>query len=246
MNQEGQDREIPLLLHIKELRQRLIISLSAILIGFVISYIFSDKIFNILFLPLKEVLPNNSKNLYFTGIAEPFFLFLKLAFVSGIFLASPVILYQIWLFIRPALYEKERKFTILFVLFGTIFFIGGALFGYFIIFPNAFRFFLSFGAEYLSPIITINEYFSLSISLLLIFGFLFELPLVMFFLIILNIVSIEFFAKNRRYAIVAIVIFAAIVTPTTDAVTLMLLSIPLIFLYELGIILSKIYVKFAK
>ncbi|MGC8926905.1 MAG: twin-arginine translocase subunit TatC, partial [Myxococcota bacterium] len=236
MSLEGLDREVPLLVHIKELRKRLIISLSAVLIGFVISYIFSDSLFKILFLPLKEVLPDNSKNLYFTGITEPFFLFLKVAFVSGIFIASPIILYQIWLFVRPALYERERRFTILFVLFGTLFFVGGALFGYFLIFPNAFRFFLSFGAEYLSPIITINEYFSLAISLLLIFGCLFELPLVMFFLITLNILSVEFFTKNRRYAIVAIVVFAAVVTPTTDAVTLILLSIPLLFLYELGIL----------
>ncbi|MGB9600626.1 MAG: twin-arginine translocase subunit TatC, partial [Myxococcota bacterium] len=103
MSLEGLDREVPLLVHIKELRKRLIISLSAVLIGFVISYIFSDSLFKILFLPLKEVLPDNSKNLYFTGITEPFFLFLKVAFVSGIFIASPIILYQIWLFVRPAL-----------------------------------------------------------------------------------------------------------------------------------------------
>lgn len=244
MDLEGQDREIPLLLHIKELRQRLIISLAAVLVGFIIAYIYSAELFRILFLPLKNVLPENSKNLYFTGLVEPFFLFLKLSFVAGIFLASPIILYQLWLFIRPALYEKEKKFTILFVLSGTLFFVGGALFGYFVIFPNIFRFFLSFGAEYLNPIITIDGYFSLAVSLLLIFGLLFELPLVMFFLIILNILPIEFFKKNRRYSIVAIIIFAAIVTPTTDAITLILLSVPLIFLYELGIILSAIYKRF--
>ncbi|MCX7957795.1 MAG: twin-arginine translocase subunit TatC [Deltaproteobacteria bacterium] len=244
MGQEGPDKEIPVLLHIKELRRRIIISLAAVLCGFVIAYTFADTIFHALFLPLKEALPDKSGNLYFTGVAEPFFLFLKLAFVSGIFIASPVIIYQIWLFIRPALYEKEKKFTLLFVFFGSLFFIGGALFGYFLIFPNVFRFFLSFGAEYLTPIITINEYFSLAVSLLLVFGLLFELPLIMFFLIIMNILPSEFFRKNRRYAIVAIIIFAAIVTPTTDAVTLILLSIPLVFLYELGIILSSIYKRF--
>ncbi|MCX7944968.1 MAG: twin-arginine translocase subunit TatC [Deltaproteobacteria bacterium] len=245
MDQTEQDREIPFLLHIKELRKRLIISLIAVLIGFVFSYIYADKIFNFLFIPLKSVLPEGSKNLYFTGIAEPFFLFLKLAFISGIFIASPVILYQLWLFIRPGLYEKEKKFTILFVSFGTLFFIGGALFGYFIIFPNVFRFFLGFSSSFMSPIITINEYFSLAVSLLLIFGFLFELPLVMCFLIILDILPIDFFKKNRRYAVVTIIIFAAIVTPTTDALTLILLSIPLIFLYELGIIFSILYKKLA-
>ncbi len=241
MNQTEPDREIPFLQHIRELRKRLIVSLSAVLCGFIIAYIYSEDIFYLLFLPLKEALPENSKNLYFTGVAEPFFLFIKLAFVAGIFIASPVILYQVWLFVRPALYENERRFTVLFVFLGTLFFVGGALFGYFLIFPNAFRFFLSFGARYLSPIITINDYFSLAVSLLLIFGLLFELPLVMFFLIIFNIIPAEFFRKNRRYAIIAIVIFAAVVTPTTDAVTLILLGIPLIFLYELGILFSAIY-----
>ncbi len=245
MEQTGQDSEVPILVHIKELRKRLIISVIAILIGFVISYFLSEEIFRILFKPLQDVLPDGGKNLYFTGIAEPFFLFMKLAFVSGIFIASPVILYQIWLFIRPALYENERRFTVLFVLFGSLFFIGGALFGYFLIFPNAFRFFLSFGANYLSPIITINEYFSLSISLLLIFGLLFELPLIMFFLIVLNILSIDFFRKYRRYSIVVIIIFAAIVTPTTDAITLIMLSLPLIILYEIGIVFSIFYMKFS-
>lgn len=244
MTQERLDKELPFLLHIKELRKRLIISLISVVVGFALSYIFSESIFQVLFSPLKEILPENSKNLYFTGLTEPFFLFLKIAFVSGIFIASPVILYQVWLFIRPALYEKEKRFTLLFVFFGSLFFIGGALFGYFIIFPNIFRFFLSFAAPYLNPIITINEYFSLATSLLLIFGLLFELPLIMLFLIILQIIPAEFFKKNRRYAIVTIVIFAAIVTPTTDAVTLILLCIPLILLYEFGILFSVLFKKF--
>lgn len=241
--QEEQDREVPFISHIRELRKRLINSVIAVLVGFAIAYYFSDEIFKFLFQPLKDALPENYKNLYFTGIAEPFFLFLKLAFVAGIFIASPVILYQIWLFIRPALYEKERKLATLFVVFGSIFFIGGALFGYFLIFPNVFSFFLSFGRDYLNPIITINDYFSLATSLLLIFGLLFELPLIMFFLINLDILPVEFFRKYRRYAIVTIVILAAIITPTTDAITLIMLCVPLVFLYEIGIILSVVYRK---
>jgi len=241
--QEGQDREVPFIEHIKELRKRLINSLISILIGFLIAYYFSEDIFRFLFKPLKEVLPEGNKNLYFTGIAQPFFLFLKLAFVAGIFIASPFVLYQIWLFIRPALYEKERRFTLLFVLFGSAFFIGGALFGYFIVFPNIFNFFLGFAKDFLSPIITIDDYFSLVISLLLISGLLFELPLIMFILINLDILSVDFFRRYRRYAIVTIVIVAAIVTPTTDAITLLLLSIPLILLYEAGIVFSVLYKK---
>lgn len=243
-DQGRQDRDLPILVHIKELQKRLIISVCAVLIGFIIAYLFSGEIFKILFKPLMDLLPNNTKNLYFTGIADPFFLFMKIAFVGGIFIASPVIFYQMWLFIRPALYENERRFTLLFVIFGTLFFVGGALFGYFLIFPSAFRFFLSFGADYLSPIITINEYFSLSISLLLIFGVLFELPLIMFFLTALNILSVDFFKKYRRYSIIGIVIFAAIITPTTDAITLIMLSLPLMFLYEVGIISAVIYDRF--
>ena len=226
--------------HLEELRKRLVISAIAVAVGMVVCYVFSEELFGFLIKPLMKVLPKGQDKVYFTGLLDPFFLYLKLAFICGIFAASPVVLYQVWLFIRPALYEKERKFAAIFVLAGSFFFIGGAAFGYFVIFPFTFDIFVSYAGEHIQPMLTMNEYFELCSTLLLVFGILFELPLLIFLLTKFGIVKIETLTKHRRYAILIIVIVTAIITPTGDAVTLIIVSGPLLVLYELGVLASKI------
>ncbi|MBI5527100.1 MAG: twin-arginine translocase subunit TatC [Deltaproteobacteria bacterium] len=226
--------------HLEELQKRLVVAAIAVAIGMAICYALSDRLFELLIRPLMNVLPKGQEKIYFTGLLDPFFLYLKLSFVCGLFVASPVVLYEIWAFVRPGLYEKERKFAAIFVIAGSVFFIGGALFGYFVIFPFTFEYFISYAGEHIQPIITMNDYFSLASTLLLVFGILFELPLVIFLLTRFGIVKVETLIKQRRYALIIIMVATAIITPTGDAVTLLLVAGPLFVLYEIGILASRI------
>jgi sec-independent protein translocase protein TatC len=226
--------------HLEELQKRLVVAAIAVGVGTAICYGLSDRLFELLIRPLMAVLPKGQEKIYFTGLLDPFFLYLKLAFVCGVFVASPVVLYEIWAFVRPGLYEKERKFAAIFVTAGSVFFVGGALFGYFMIFPFTFEYFISYAGGHIQPIITMNDYFSLASTLLLVFGILFELPLLIFLLTKFGIVKVETLVKHRRYAIILIIIATAIITPTGDAVTLLLVAGPLFVLYEIGVFASRI------
>ena len=144
------------------------------------------------------------ETLIYTGLPEAFFTFLKVSFLSGLMVASPVIIYQFWMFVAPGLYDREKRLMIPIVFLSSIFFIGGALFGYFIVFPFGFQFFLGFATETIRPMPSMKEYLSFSAKLLLAFGLVFELPLVLTFLARLGIVSVEFLKKNRKYAILAL------------------------------------------
>jgi sec-independent protein translocase protein TatC len=230
--------------HLEEFRKRLVVSVVAVMAASIICYVFSEDLFKVLIDPLMKVLPKGQDKVYFTGLLDPFFLYIRLAIVCGLFLSSPVVLYEIWAFIRPALYVRERRFAAIFVIAGSVFFTGGALFGYFVIFPYTFNFFVSYAGDHIQPIITMNEYFSLCSTLLLSFGALFELPLIIFLLTRFGIVKVETLTKKRRYAILIIVILAAVITPTGDAVTLAILGVPLVLLYELGILASKVAGRF--
>jgi sec-independent protein translocase protein TatC len=227
--------------HLEELRKRLIISLIAVGIGFGISYIFSKEIFQLLMIPLIKALPPGA-SMIFTSLPEAFFTYLKVALLAGLFVASPVVLYQVWLFVAPALYSKEKKYVIPFVIFSTILFIGGAAFGYFIVFPYGFKFFMSFATDFIQPAPKLKEYLSFCSILLLTFGFVFELPLFIFFLAKLGVVDAGMLSRNRRYVIVGIFMLAAIFTPP-DIVTQVMMAAPLVILYEFSIVLAKIVGK---
>lgn len=230
---------MPFTVHLEELRNRLIVCLIALGIGFAISYGFSDKIFLILMTPLIKVLPKES-TMIFTGLTEAFFTYLKLSFISGIFLAFPVILYEIWKFVAPALYENEKKYLYPFILLSTLVFVGGVLFGYFIIFPIGFHFFLSFSTDYIRPLPAIKDYLSLSIKLLLAFGIVFELPLAIFLLSKIGIITPQMLSHNRQYAILMIFIISAVLTPP-DVATQIMMAIPLLILYEISVLVAKIF-----
>jgi len=227
--------------HLEELKKRLTVSVVAVLIASVVSYIFIDELWAFLSAPIMKVLPAGQKELVFTSLLDPFFCYIKLAFICGLFFSSPVILYEIWAFIKPGLYVHERRFTAIFVIAGSLFFIGGACFGYFLIFPATFEILLSYAGPNMRPMLTMNEYFSLVSTLLIVFGVMFELPIIMFLLNKLGLVRVEIYTKHRRYAMILLVLLAAFITPTGDAVTLVLCSIPLVFLYEMGVIFSKIW-----
>lgn len=237
---DDQDK-IPFTAHLEELRKRLIICFASIGIGFVLSYGFKEKLFQILTRPLIGVMQTGDK-LIFTGLPEAFFTYLKVSFLSGIILSTPVIFYQFWMFVAPGLYDKEKRLMLPIVLLSTIFFVGGAFFGYFIVFPYGFKFFLGFASDIIKPLPSMREYLSFASKLLLAFGLVFELPLIVTFLAKLGMVSVPFLKKNRKYAILLFFVGAAILTPP-DVVTQVMMALPLMLLYEISIVGAKIFGK---
>jgi len=227
----------PFLRHLEELRKRLISSAIAVGIGFAICYFFSERIFLILIEPLNAVMPEGDQ-LIFTALPEMFFAYLKVAFVSGILMASPYLFYQMWMFVSPGLYKQERSLVVPFVLASTLLFVGGALFGYFIVFPFGFKFFIGFSNEYVKALPSVKQYFGFALKLLFAFGVVFELPVIIFFLAKLGLVTTELLRKKRKYAILMTFVAAAILTPP-DVITQCMMAGPLIILYEVGIIVSR-------
>jgi len=236
-----EQEKIPFTAHLEELRKRLIVCFIAVGIGFVLSYGFKEKLFQILTRPLISVMQTGDK-LIFTGLPEAFFTYLKVALLSGIILSTPVIFYQFWMFVAPGLYEKEKRHMIPIVFLSTFFFVGGSFFGYFIVFPYGFKFFLGFASEIIQPLPSMREYLSFASKLLLAFGLVFELPLVITFLAKLGMVSVSFLKKNRKYALLLFFVGAAILTPP-DVVTQVMMALPLILLYEISIIGARIFGK---
>ncbi len=229
----------PFTAHLDELRKRLIICFIAIGVGFVACYAFKEQLFYILVAPLQRVMKSGDTLIY-THLPEAFFTFLKTALIGGIMLASPVLLYQFWMFMAPGLYDREKRLLVPILFLSTLFFIGGALFGYFIVFPFGFSFFLSFATETIRPMPSMREYLSFASKLLLAFGLVFELPLVITFLARLGIVSVAFLSKNRKYAILLFFVGAAILTPP-DVVTQIMMALPLMVLYEISIVGARLF-----
>ncbi|MCJ7546195.1 MAG: twin-arginine translocase subunit TatC [Deltaproteobacteria bacterium] len=225
--------------HLEDLRKRLIISLIAVGIGFIICYLFSKEIFEFLMMPLHRALPTGA-TMIFTTPAEAFFTYMKVGLLAGVFAASPIVLYQIWLFVAPALYSKEKKYVIPFVCSSTILFVGGAAFGYFVIFPLSAKFFMSFTTDFIQPAPRLKESFSFCAMLLLTFGLTFELPIFILFLSKLGVLDARMLARNRKYVIILIFIVAAILTPP-DPLSQVMMAVPLVALYEVSIWVAKIF-----
>jgi sec-independent protein translocase protein TatC len=232
------NEKMPFTSHLEELRSRLIRIFAAIGILFVVCYFFKEKLFEVLTIPLVVSMPDNS-SMIFTSLPEAFFTYLKVSFFAAIFLASPYILYQIWIFISPGLYDSEKKYVFPFVFFSTLFFVGGSLFAYFVVFPFGFKFFLAFGTELIRPMLSIREFLSFSFRLLLAFGIIFELPILMFFLSRVGLVNSRTLITKRKYAILLVFIIAALFTPP-DVVTQVLMALPLMLLYEASIWVVKL------
>ncbi len=229
----NKDDKIPLTSHLEELRKRLIVCFIAVGAGFILSYGFKEKLFQILTYPLISVMKTDG-TLIFTGLPEAFFTYLKVSFLTGLILSAPVILYEFWVFVAPGLYHKERRLLLPVVFFSSLFFIAGALFGYFVVFPFGFKFFLGFATETIKPLISMREYLSFAAKLLIAFGLAFELPIVVTFLSRLGIVTVDFLKKNRKYALLLSFVCSAILTPP-DVITQIMMALPLMILYEMGI-----------
>src|SRR4030043_477536 len=235
------EKKAPLTSHLQELRKRLILSFIAVGLGFALCYALSDSLFSILAAPLLKVMPEGS-SLIFTSVAEAFFTYMKVAFIAGLILASPFVLYQIWAFVAPGLYQKEKKYAIPFVLGGSLFFAIGVLFAYFVTIPIGFKFLLGYATDFIKPMPSMKEYLSFSIKFLLAFGLVFEFPVVLVLLARIGVVDAKMLARQRKYAYLVIFILAAIITPP-DFISQVLMALPLIGLYELSILLSKIFGK---
>ncbi len=238
LNMDTEDK-IPFTAHLEELRKRLITCFIAVGVGFGLSYGFKEKLFEILTQPLISVM-KQGETLIYTGLPEAFFTFLKVSFLFGLMIASPVIIYQFWMFVAPGLYDKEKRMMVPIVILSSIFFLGGAFFGYFIVFPFGFDFFLGFATETIRPMPSMKEYLSFSAKLLLAFGLVFELPLVITSLAKLGLVTVPFLKKNRKYALLLFFVGAAILTPP-DVVTQVMMALPLMLLYEISIVGARIF-----
>jgi len=226
--------------HLEELRKRLVISIIAIAVGFTLCCFIDQKLVDILIKPLKGALPPGT-HLIFTGVSEAFFVYLKISFIAGIALASPVILFEIWCFIAPGLFDHEKKYVLPFVSFSTLLFVSGVLFCYYLALPMAFQFFMSYATETIKPFPSLGEYLSFTSKMLLAFGVTFEMPIFILFLSKIGILNVRILTRNRKYAVILIFIVAAVVTPSTDIFTQVITAVPLLVLYEISIILVKVF-----
>ncbi len=237
------EKAMPFLEHLDELRKRLIVCVIAVGIGFIIAYIFSQEIFNIIIAPIYKSLPEGA-TLIFIGVTEAFMSYLKMSLVVGIVIALPVILYEVWMFVAPALYAHEKKYILPFMLSAIIAFAGGAGFCYFLVLPPAVTFLLKgYSTQTIKAMPTMREALSLTLMLIFAFGVTFQLPFVMLILGKIGIITHRTLTKYRKFAIVIIAAASAIITPTPDAVTMLLLVVPLWLLYEISVILVWIFGK---
>jgi len=230
----SQRAELPgmsLMEHLDELRKRIVRSAIYLAVGFLAAWAFHDKFVGFIQAPLVRI----GKSLVFTHPMDPLNLDLKVSLVGGAILASPFILYQVWLFIAPGLYQKERRFVVPFMAATVGLFLGGAAFGYFWVLPGALEILIvGFGKNFTS-MVTIEEYSSFFLSIILGLGISFELPILIFFLALFGIVSPRFLWKNIRYAILAVFLVAAIICPSPDPWTMCIYAVPMLVLYVVGI-----------
>ncbi len=231
---------MPLIEHLKELRTRVIRSLVAVLIGFLIAYAFADRLFELLTWPLRTA-GHNKVLLIGTGVGEAFFTKLKVALIAGFFLGSPAVFLEIWKFIAPGLYETERRLAKPFVFSATAFFLAGGYFCWAVVFRIGYAFFLSqYASIGVTPTLRISEYLAFSAKLLLAFGVTFEMPIFAFFLTRLGVVDYRAMIQYFRYAVLAIFVVAVALTPP-DMISPFLLAVPLLLLYGLSIAVSYVF-----
>lgn len=239
----AQENEQGFFSHLEELRRRLIISMLAWVGGFAACYAFSQQLFQFISRPVRASLPEGS-SLVFIHATEPFFVYLKISAVAGFLLALPVVLWQIWAFVAPALYAGEKRMAVPFVLSGCICFGAGAYFGFTYVFPVIFTFLINLGVGSggTEAMLSMGGYLSMSTRLLFAFGLVFELPIVIFFLARLGIVDHIWLARNRRYAFLLAFVIGATLTPP-DLFSQISIALPFIILYEVGVWVARIFGK---
>ncbi len=228
--------------HLDELRRRLTSAVVALCVGVGAAFFYIDRIFEFIMRPLQAVLPHGGKLIY-TEPTEAFVLYLQIAALAGLMISSPWIMLQLWLFIAPGLYSHEKKYAIPFVLLSTSLFLAGAAFSHFIFFPMAWQFFASFSTDYMDFMPRIEPVFSMYVKMLLMFGLVFQMPAIVFFLARMGMVTAKFLLKNTKYAILIIFIVAAVITPSADPWTQTAVALPIFGLYVLSILIAWIFAK---
>jgi len=222
--------------HLEELRKRIVYSVVAVVVGAGLCWGYREPIYGVMQKPIMDALRAHglAEKLVYLNPTDPFNLYLKIAMLAGLFLTSPFVLYQVWMFISPGLYRNEKRYVFPFMLSTITLFTLGGYFGYKIAYPRALNFFIGFNGQF-APMITVGEYTSLFLSIVVGMGLIFEMPILVFFLAFMGIMTPSFMVKNFRYAILVIFILAAIVTPTPDIVNMCVFAAPMLGLYALSI-----------
>ena len=240
--QEDDGGRMSFLEHLDELRRRIIVSAAAVFVGFLVAFAFINRIFGFIMRPLQQVLPEGGKLMY-TEPAEAFLLYMKVAALAGLLIAAPVILWQVWLFVAPGLYANEKRFAIPFVVFSTFFFLAGAVFSHYMVFPWAWRFFAGFSTDYMEFRPKIGPVFSLYVRMMLAMGLVFEMPTLVLFLARIGLVTPRFLIRNTKYAVLVIFVVAAVLTPGPDIVSQLLMAGPMVLLYAISIGIAWVFQK---
>ena len=226
--------------HLDELRKRLVFSLATLLVGFVACWFFREPLWDIVQAPFMKFVAKGDR-LSFISLTEPFLVYMKLSGLAAIIFTSPILITQLWLFISPGLYRKEKRFAIPFIFFSTLCFLAGCLFCYHYVFPFACRYFLEVGGTKFKQDVRVNDYFSLFSKMTLSIGLIFETPILAFFLARMGVVNHKFLLKKFKYAVLLAFIISAIITPTPDLVTQTILAVPMIALYVISILIAWIF-----
>jgi sec-independent protein translocase protein TatC len=236
----GDDKEnmpaMGFLEHLEELRRRIFYVLGAVVVGFFACWGYADRIYEIMQRPIMDALRHNNlpEKLVYLNPTEPFNMYLKVAFLAGLFVTSPFVLYQVWAFIAPGLYRHEKRYVTPFMFSTVALFLAGGYFGYKLVYPQALEFLISYGKQF-QPMITIGEYTNLFLTIIIGMGVVFEMPILVFFLALFGIVSAGWMWRNLRYSILVIFIIAAIITPTSDIMNMCIFAAPMVALYILSI-----------
>jgi sec-independent protein translocase protein TatC len=222
--------------HLEELRRRIIFSLIAVAVGFFACWGYREQIYGFMQRPIMDALQRNglSEKLVYLNPTDPFNMYLKVSLLAGLFVTSPFVLYQLWAFISPGLYRNEKRYVVPFMLSSVSLFIAGGYFGYKLVYPQALQFLIDFGKQF-QPMITIGEYTDLFLTIIIGMGAIFEMPILVFFLSLMGIVTAGWMWRNLRYSILVIFIIAAILTPTTDILNMCIFAAPMVALYVFSI-----------
>jgi sec-independent protein translocase protein TatC len=226
--------------HLDELRKRLIYSLLSLAVGVAIACLFIERIYNFVMIPMQRMLPAGGKLIY-TEAPEAFMLYIRIAIIAGLVIAAPLIMIQLWLFISPALYAKERRFAVPFVVLASAGFIGGAAFSHYIVFPTMWRFFASFSNDFISFLPRIEDAFGLYIKMVVGMAVVFQMPTIVFFLAKLGLVTGRMMLRYFKYAVLGIFIVAAAITPSPDMASQIIVAVPMIALYVISIAVAMIF-----
>lgn len=251
------EEKLPFMSHLSELRNRILVSVVSVLVGFVAAFNFSERIFRVLTIPMRSIITLKSaypfitfvpregmgQELVFLAPAEAFWVHMKIALITGVVASVPVIFWQVWKFVSPGLLRHERRLAFPFLGVTSGLFFAGTSFCFVVVLPFAMRFLLNFRTESLTPMISVERYIDFCLKFILAFGVVFELPVVLVFLTRMGIISTETLSRNRKYSVLLAFVAAALLTPTPDAFNQTLMAVPIIVLYEGGLIASKIFAR---